>query len=434
MTNPLQNKRSVLIFVAVFALLGGAYLFISRAATPSFSVQPEDGTKTGGAASFNDDPNASGGYIKFGSAAPPPSGSDFHTCFPDAFCNPSNQVVVMNGANIRYVGENTQVTSAAQMQKIKDKGFNSVRLVLDWEVYQPSAGTGGFSTTAFNNLRTAVTNAKNAGIYVILDPIHFGGTGTSCGSSALCIPPWARVNSGSTYQGSARSVKTNAKDYIEKIATDYANEPTVVAIDLVNEPKPEPFGDDELISMYNTLIGWARGKDSDKILMIESNSGNKIYATNVMSQLSTTQNIIFSFHHYFGGARNSSGTIISGCTVGGYSSSGWPCGNFTYENQNGYVFINRDDLKAQITANQTMLSSAGKNLPIWIGEWGIIEGGANAVQWRKDMTSVFNEMKIGRAYWQYANSANDPPNENMSMTAEGSSTPGAFKSWVSDIL
>jgi aryl-phospho-beta-D-glucosidase BglC (GH1 family) len=330
----------------------------------------------------------------------------------------------MNGANIRYVGEQTAVTSLTQMQKLKSKGFNSVRLVMDWEAFQPSAGTGGFSTTAFNNLKAAVDNAKSAGIYVILDPIHFGGTGTSCGSSALCIPSWARVSSGGTYQGSAKSVQANAQSYIEKLATDYANEPTVVAIDLVNEPKPDPFGDDVLISMYNTLISWARGKDANKILMIETNSGDKLYDASVLSGLTRRDNIVYSFHHYSAG----------GCGTNAYSSSGWPCGNATYEGGAGYTSIKPAELRAHVQANIDRMAAANVNLPMWVGEWGIIEGGANSVQWRKDMTAMFKDMRIGRAYWQYANSFQDPPNENMSMTLEGSSTPGDFKSWVGDIL
>lgn len=496
--------------MALFAFIAAGLIIATRAASPNYSLEAEDGEGANRVAASG----ASGGNALLFQAAS--ASTDFHTCFPDAFCTPSNQIVTMNGMNIRYVGENANLTSLTQMQKIKNAGFNSVRLVLDWEVFQPASGPDGFAkkpsaTTdgPWEILNKAVANAKTAGVYVILDPIHFGGEGLECGSSRLCIPTWARVYSGSTYQGSARSVKTNSKDYIQKVAADYANEPTVVAIDLVNEPKPNPFGDEELISMFNTLIGWVREKDPDKILIIEPDSGNKLYSnfqvnvnnkqlTNNVATITTssthkfvvgqeikvsnvdatfngnhkvtavtantvsysktaanvastsvspagtvklnklglfrTDNLVFSHHHYFGGARNSSGTLLSGCSVGGYSSSGYPCGNFTYENKPGYVYISPSDLKAQIEANQTVLSNAELEMPIWIGEWGIIEGGANAIQWRKDMTSVFKEMRIGRAYWQYANTVADPPSENMSMTVEGSSTPGAFKSWIPDIL
>lgn len=427
----IKKNRRPLLFVTLFTVVAAALLFITRAAGPTVGLEAEDGTLNG--TSIINDSNASGGKaVQFKAAGV--ATSNLHTCFPNAFCTPGNQVIVMNGANIRYVGENTNVTSLAQMQKIKAKGFNSVRLVMDWEVFQPSAGTSGFGSSAFNTLNSAISNAKAAGVYVILDPIHFGGTGTSCGSSALCIPSWARVSSGGTYQGSAKSVQANAQNYIEKVATDYANEPTVAAIDLVNEPKPDPFNDDALISMYNTLIGWARAKAPSKILMIETNSGDKLYDVNTLKGLSTTSNIIYSFHHYSGGSHNSSGNLISGCNANAYSNSGWPCGNETYEGGEGYPSKLANDLQLHYQANADRIAAAGLQLPIWIGEWGIIEGGANASQWRKDMTTMFKNNNVGRAWWQYANSTEDPPDENMSMTLEGSSTPGAFKSWVDEIL
>ncbi len=435
----IHRNPKIWVFVAVFAIIGTAMLIISKAATPTLSFEAEDGTITGSASvipTTGTDSTLSGGKAIMFASASNPSGSDFHTCYPDAFCTPSNQVVVMNGANIRYVGENTNVTSLAQMQKLKTTGFNSVRLVMDWEAFQPSSGTGGFSTTVFNNLKSAVDNATSAGIYVILDPIHFGGTGTSCGSSALCIPSWARVSSSGTYQGAAKSVQANARDYIEKVAGDYANNPTVVAIDLVNEPKPDPFnGDDNLLmSMYSTLIGWARGKDPDKILIVEPDSGGGLAPLAALKTLSRKDNIVFSFHHYYGGAHNSNGTLISGCNPSGYNNSGGDCGNHTYENNAGYPVIIPSDLRAQFQANLDVLADPALKLPLWVGEWGIIEGGANSVQWRKDMTAIFKDLKTGRAYWQFANSTNDPPTQNMSMTVEGSSTPGAFKSWINDIL
>ncbi len=440
-----QSKHNLVIFIAIFTLISITILFITRAATPAFSIEPEGGTVPLPATTIAD-ANASGGSaIKFGDEVS--TSSDFHTCYPDAFCTPSNQVVVMNGANIRYIGGSNSeiIASRAQMDKIKLKGFNSVRLVMDWNVFQPSAGTAGFSTTAFNRLRAAVDNAKAAGVYVILDPIHFGGEGLDCGTIyRLCIPPWARVlNADGVYQGSVTSVQTNARDYIEKVSTDYANEPTVVAIDLVNEPKPKVYADNAaVVSMYSTLIGWARGKDPDKILMIEPTGGNKLFTANTWAVLSSKTNIVYSFHPYYGGTKNVSGAKVCSADANndGYSdSSGTVCGNQTYENQAGYQFVSITDLAAHIDANLNMLADSRLRIPLHAGEWGIIEGDGNvekvtnSVQWRKDMTTIFNEKRIGRAYWQFANSSEDGPFINLSMTRSGSSTPGDWKLWVADI-
>lgn len=440
LSSKLSKRQRVVAFttIAVVLVIAGFFLLRSHAAQPAIAIEAESFTPNGTAQIVSDPTASDGKAIQFKTATTLPEA--YHTCYPDAFCNSANQAVIMNGVNIRYVGGgNLSLVSLAQMQKIKVKGFNSARFAMDWRVFQPSAGVGGFSSKAFDNLKTAVDNATAAGINVILDPIHFGQNGDNCGTSGtskLCIPSWARVSSGGTYQGSVTSVKTNAKDYIEKIASTYASNPTVVAIDLTNEPKPEPAGGDELIvSMYNTLIGWARAKDSDKILMIEPDSGGKKASLSALKTLTRKDNVVYSFHDYFGGAHNSSGTLISGCSAGGYSSSGFDnCGYRTYESGAGYPQIRPDDLKATIKENKAVLDDPAIQLPLWIGEYGIIDGGAHPDQWRIDITAAFKEYKLGRAYWQYANTTNDPASSNMSMTVEGSDTPGAFKSWVSQLF
>src|SRR5690554_3753358 len=58
--------------------------------------------------------------------------ADFHTCYPNAFCTPEGEPITMNGLNIRDVDRYAGSTTLEQMQKIKAKGFNLVRLAMYW--------------------------------------------------------------------------------------------------------------------------------------------------------------------------------------------------------------------------------------------------------------------------------------------------------------
>lgn len=417
-----QQKRLRILFVIVFiALVGTLVLAFSKAATFSVSMEPESSPSRQNVEVIDDSSASNGKYIKFGTTVtPPPSNGEFKTCYPDAFCNSNNQPVVMHGVNLRDFGKSTSYSTTyvnrAQLQKIKDKGFNSIRVAMDWPSFQPSLGSTSFSQQKFDWLRALVDNCKSVGLYVILDPIHSTGE-----------------------NGRIGEINSKAKNYIQKVANEYKNESTVVAIDLANEVQPVPYSDDaQLISMYNRLINYVREVDQDKILMIEPQSGDKLQSANALaSGISNKSNIIFSYHDYYAGNHNSSGGQISGCNTNGYNNSGNRCGNEAYENRPGYVYPRIADLEAHILANVNMLADSRLRFPLYIGEYGIIEGGANASQWRKDVTQLYNRYRLSRALWLFYNQGGsggqNPPNTEMSATYRASdNSPAGWKPWVND--
>ncbi len=68
MIRTMKDKRKVIAFVVVFALVGVVALVISRAATPSVSLEAESGTPAGCATKVNDSTASGGASIKFGSS------------------------------------------------------------------------------------------------------------------------------------------------------------------------------------------------------------------------------------------------------------------------------------------------------------------------------------------------------------------------------
>lgn len=449
------KRNQPLVFIGLIAAVAAMLLAASKAATFSISIEPESGTHQGQVQKISDQSASNGQYITFAKSA---ANGALRTCYPHAFCDDNNQPIILNGFNLRDIGSTTYMTKGAskeQLQKIKDKGFNAIRLAMQWEVFQPNRGINGFDNTKFSQLKTIVNDAKAVGVYVILDPIHGTNKG-DCNGTSGHIPAWAQVVKNGVCQQRIGAINANASDYIKKIAQDYANEPIVAAVDLANEIQPMPYSDDvALLSMYNKLIDDYRSIDEHKILMIEPQGGDKLQTANSIARTITNKsNIIFSSHFYYGGPRDAQGNMLPGCSASGYSGSGTVCGNKTYEKQNGYVYPNKNDLEAHIVANLNMLADPQVRLPLFVGEYNIPQGQPNANQWLQDMTSLFKKHNLSRTLWVFYNRgypagyetcADGRPNplngscpeEVMSATDWGDSSgqvPGTWRPWVDYLL
>lgn len=433
-----KNRDSVLAgLLAIF--ITAALTGLIAAAPASVKFEAESGNFAGGTQTINDASASGSQAIRFDASS---ASTKFRTCYPHAFCDPQGNPHVLNGLNIRDVWD--PVNSLTQMQRIKAKGFNVVRIAMHWSDYQPSSGTSGISSTRMTDLKEAVANAKAAGVYVILDPIHGTGVGNCTGTDGR-IPSWAHVSdSQGDCLGRVGAIQTNAKTYIQRVATEFANEPIVVAIDLANEIKPVNYEDNAaLLKMYDKLIRDVREVDPYTSLMIESTGGDKLIpADDIVANISDKTNIIYSYHDYYAGPRNANGSLMSGCSATGYKSSGTICGNYTYENQAGYIYPSVADKEAHLVANLTMLADSRLRWPLFVGEYNSAEGLANSVQWRKDMVTVFKKHNVSRTLWDFYNRGytehqGNVPNEEMSATEWGNSSgtlPGEWKTWVDDLF
>lgn len=370
--------------------------------------------------------------------------SQFQTCYPNPFCY-KGKPVTLNGFNMRDIGSDSYMTKfagLAQFQQIKAKGFNVVRLAMRWEDFQPRAGTNGFDEAKFAKLRTMVDNAKASGVYVILDPIHGTGRGNCSGTDGH-IPAWAQVSTNGVCGQRIGAINVNAKDYIQRVARDYKAEVNVVAIDLANEIQSISYTDDvQLLQMYDRLINWVRTVDSEKILIIESQSGERILgATAMINTISNKSNLVYSYHDYNGGVHDINGNVKPGCQLDGYDSKGSSCSNRNSVDASGSGYINPAKDKAvlenHIVRNLNNLSTPGLRLPLYVGEYNAYAGLVNADQWRKDMTVLFKKYNISRTSWLYYNQGYGPDDRGHSATDWTSSTdsrPGAWRPWVDDLL
>lgn len=305
-----------------------------------------------------------------------------HTTPCQAFVTPSGVPVRLRAVNMIPVWRNRPGRTWAQWHytEIAQKGFNAVRFVLYWDIFEPRRAS--FDQTSLSTLDTAIARAKAAGLYVVLDGIHLWGPG-----GMNDVPRWARSGD------SVNSVQTNGGAYLKLLAHRYRNDNAVAGLDLVSEFYRQPIDQNAVLRAYDHLIAQVRSVDPSKIVVIEPTYGDSSVAGSLanFANLTHRANIVWSIHDFFAGGGD------------GYSADGGQTGTYTWDGTTGYAHPNRDQLRNHLLVNLQALKRVG--LPIWIGEFGIGAGTVNHDRWITDQIALFNKYDLGWAWWGYGTSA-----------------------------
>lgn len=296
---------------------------------------------------------------------------------------PEAAFVDANGTPVRLVAVNLQPVWASggtwgqsHYDAIRAKGFNSVRMVLFWDLMEPSRGA--FSATHFATLDTAIARAKAAGLYVVLDAIHLYGSG-----GFNDVPAWAQTGD------SVTTVQTNGGGYLKELARRYRAEPAVAGYDLVNEFYRFPIDQNGVLRAYDSLIREVRTVDPDKIIVIEPTYGDTSIAPPLadFANLTDKRNVVWSIHDYFAGGEPD-----------GYSSDGQQRGTYLWDGTTGYTAPDPAALEAHLLVHLDALRGV---LPLWIGEFGIGDAATNRDLWIQQTVSLFQKYGLGYAWWEY---------------------------------
>ncbi len=383
-----KNNRLILIFG--ISLVGFAAVIATRAAGFSIAIEPETGQMTG-IATVADSTASAGQAVQFGASAG--AVLPMKTSFPHAFALQDGTPVKVNGVNIRNVGTYSASTlcgGTANWAGFKQRGFNTVRLAVDWPSLEPTKGV--LSTTGLSRLDDAVNTAKAAGLYVILDPIHLKGVEGN-------LPTWV------TGDNSIQKIQNNGTFYLTEIAKRYKNDNNVIGIDLVNEPHPNPlpFNQNANLQMFNVLINAVRAVDPNKILMIEPQTGDSSWNGVDWNIIQNKNNLVVSHHSYYAGGDDD-----------GYSSSGWATGNFVYDGVSGYNNPNRSQIEAHYDKMLSWLNP--QNLPLYIGEFGIGKDATNRDIWIEHNVTALNNRNLPRTWWEGCSNGTMAIHQNSSNT------------------
>lgn len=171
-------------------------------------------------------------------------------------------------------------------------GFNSVRFYINYGIFEDDADPYTYKQSGFDWMNRNIAWAKTHGITLIVN-MHYpqGGFQSNGGGDAL----W--------------DISSNQKRFTalwKEIASRYANEPTILGWDLLNEPVVT-----KSINQWRDLAGettWQiRQVDQKHLIMVERVNANKGHAGNNWEQnqngemnffLLNDRNVMYEFHTY----------------------------------------------------------------------------------------------------------------------------------------
>lgn len=288
-------------------------------------------------------------------------------------------------------------------QHLASLGFDSVRLLINWEAVEPQRGV--FDEKYLAEIKEKARWAKESGIHVILD-MHqdvyarckFNGNGSPCwsvldeGQPFKEQPLWflnylqpAVKRAFDNFWKNTEDIQTHYVQSWVKIAQAFKEDENVAGYDLMNEPfagslnnRPDDFDRQWFQPFYERLIGGIRKVDANHICFIEPNP----VRTNIMA-------------------------------------NGFPSAFTPLPFKNVAMAPHFYDPTTSMTAKYDLnVSRLGKSfggivkdgerlgLPVWVGEFsasGDYSEYANAPQYLDDQLNTYNAALLaGWAFWDYS--------------------------------
>ncbi len=405
--------------------------------------------------------------LLFTSCSDKPS-AGFVTVDGTVFRDQHQRELILNGINIIIKDAGRGYLCGMEKEEFKqmsDWGFNVIRLGIIWDGLEPEPGV--YNDSMFLCLDERISWAREYGLYVILDmhqdlysvqfsdgapewatitddQPHYTG---AVWSDAYLISPAVQTAFDNFWNNTAASDGVGIQDHYallwKYIALRYADEPTVIGYDLMNEP----FIGSEASSFFPAMVGayaeifqeeiqeaglgaeelmgmW--GHPEGRATILENMTDTAIYskvvcAVQEMNQAfeSTTLmdmytrvaeairevdpvHILFLEHSYF-----SNPGVPSGIQRITYSD-GSTEDNMAYA-PHGYdlvvdtkAYSNASNARVGYLFDHTYNTAKRLNMPMLVGEWGAFHGvDSSFVDQTMFILEKFENFKCGQTYWAH---------------------------------
>ncbi|QTR51580.1 cellulase family glycosylhydrolase [Candidatus Thiothrix anitrata] len=284
--------------------------------------------------------------------------------------------------NFKYKNVN-----ADSYKEIRDLGFNAVRLMLSFNLFEENAAPGVYKEEGWALVDRHIQWAKQNNLRLILD---------------MHIPQGGYQSINNTGFGTNATLKTRLENLWKAIAQRYRNETTVVAYDLINEPHVNGW-----FAYAQTLISKIRTVDANKLIIVEES----FHPSDVGMYKLTDNNILYDTHWY----------------------EPWTWAG-SLDNNTPYTGT-LEQFKQQVRTvwglrNFYDSSTDRFTVPINIGEYGITytkyeTPGVNGVTWLQHANAAFDSFGFSRQLFHYNEGKfgiyrnwNSYPNENTVTTTD----------------
>ncbi len=264
-----------------------------------------------------------------------------------------NNEITLKGINyselmpVNYVYQKPDLTNLPEVCKkwvhpptplnakdINDLGFNTVRLVINWDSLEPQPPVKDYNGNLQHNwnmdyvkaIDQAITDLKNQNIAVILDMHQYlwssafkyiAGSADGYGCSGSGMPAWlypypdetnfqeARCNffKGITDKKINIDPLTGFKDVWRFIAERYKNNDTVIGADIINEPftvKNKCSAQDMQLDRFYEILGKTILQANPHLLIIFEDSDEITNGEYAIIKAPNIQNAVYSYHLYSG--------------------------------------------------------------------------------------------------------------------------------------
>jgi endoglucanase len=173
----------------------------------------------------------------------------------------------------------------ADIQQIADAGFNSVRVPLNYRLFDKGAARAVYQEQGWALLDQLLGWCQKHHVYVVLD-LHAAPGGQSV--LAMADPGDAPMRLWLSEEHRAQTVAL-----WRALAERYKDRPMVAGYDLLNEPA-SPTGAD-LMATYGRIIAAVREVDANHMIFIE---GDRLASDFSKFQQPPCRNMVYSFHMY----------------------------------------------------------------------------------------------------------------------------------------
>jgi len=300
-----------------------------------------------------------------------------------------------------------KAVSQKDFLNIASLGFNSIRLLMNYVMFEDDAVPGVYLEDGWHWLDRAVAMADSADLYIMLD-MHAPQGGYQSDKPQGFTDFW---------DGSGLSPNTANQDRLidlwGAIADRYKFETTILGYDLINEPRPN--NTTEWIDYAEQVIAEIRTYDTVHMIVMEVP-----FISGYTMQTVSDTNVIYDSHYY-----NTWGYATQYSAHYGNAGDEW--GPYDPENP---VYVDYDgDVVPEGTPNAVPFDRAyledgidvdlldfakTNNVPANVGEYGIVWEAygedVGATRWMTDVYDIFDgsnirSMHVSRFYFSYQGSS-----------------------------